>query len=85
MSTNNIQPSSSGATVEWFDGQLWSTLIAIDGNGVMSGMVAKVVRTRNGWDLYDYSKGRERLVETGLPDLDMAKRMYQQVIGGGDQ
>lgn len=85
MSTSNIQLSSLDATAEWFDGQLWSTLIAIDGNGVMSGMVAKVVRTRAGWDLYDYSRGKERLVETGLPDADMAKRMYQQVIGGGEQ
>lgn len=82
---SSTQHSSSGPTAEWFDGQLWSTLITIDGNGVMSGMVAKVINTRNGWDLYDYSKGKERLVESGLPDKDMAKRMYQQVIGGGDQ
>lgn len=67
---------------EWFDGDGWASLILFDPRegGAISGVIAKIVATKGGYDLYkSFANGRDRLIEPAMPDIDMAKRLFEHL------
>ena len=68
--------------MEWIDGDARSVLVHGGPDGERQ-VIAEIVKRRtNHYDLVDYHSGKKRIVETGLLDIRMSKRMYDEVLAG---